>query len=180
LAQQQTQQQIADAARAQLGSTDYAKSAPPCGQWKCSKFVGAIVKAVGIPVHQGYSSDPNLPPVAGDWANPNVTIKNWTLLPVGGTPQAGDVAAYKENYADATGHAGIVYRVNHVRLSVGDPPGKPLVWYVAAVVIREGGRPVVGDVLYLSGKNGQVESRLSNDLSSGCDGARWIGVAPPH
>jgi hypothetical protein len=70
------------------------------------------LNAVGIGVHQGYPSDPNLPPVAGDWANPKVAIKNWTMLPVGATPQAGDVAAYKENYADATGHAGIVYQVN--------------------------------------------------------------------
>ena len=29
-------------------------------------------------------------------------------MPLGSTPQAGDVAAYRENYSDATGHAGIV------------------------------------------------------------------------
>jgi len=63
----------------------------------------------------------------------------------------------------------------YVRLTVGDPPNKPLVWYVAAVVIREDGQPVVDDVLYLMGANGEVESRLSKDLSSGCDGPRWVG-----
>jgi hypothetical protein len=63
----------------------------------------------------------------------------------------------------------------YVRLTVGDPPGKPLVWYVAAVVVLEDGRPVVDDVLYLEDKSGEVESRLSKDLSSGCDGARWVG-----
>jgi hypothetical protein len=68
----------------------------------------------------------------------------------------------------------------YVRLTVGDPPNKPMVWYVAAVVVREGGRPAVDDVLYLKGENGEVESRLSTDLSSGCDGARWVGEARQH
>jgi hypothetical protein len=68
----------------------------------------------------------------------------------------------------------------YVRLTVGDPPNKPLVWYVAAVVVREDGRPVVDDVLYLTGEKGEVESRLSKDLSSGCQGPRWVGEARPH
>lgn len=68
----------------------------------------------------------------------------------------------------------------YVRLTVGDPPGKPLVWYVAAVVVHENGRAVVDDVLYLKDKNGEVESRLSKELSSGCDGPRWIGETPQH
>jgi hypothetical protein len=66
----------------------------------------------------------------------------------------------------------------YVKLTLGDPPDKPLVWYVAVVVVREKGRPVVDDVLYLKDKNGEVESRLSKDLSSGCDGARWVGETP--
>jgi len=68
----------------------------------------------------------------------------------------------------------------YVRLKVGDPPGKPLVWYVSAVVVREnGGRPVVDDVLYLKDENGEVESRLSEYLSLGCDGAHWVGGTLP-
>lgn len=63
----------------------------------------------------------------------------------------------------------------YVRLTVGAPPDQPLVWYVAAIVVREGGRPAVDDVLYLKDKNGEVESRLSTDLSSGCDGPHWVG-----
>jgi hypothetical protein len=63
----------------------------------------------------------------------------------------------------------------YVRLTVGNPPNKPLVWYVAAVVVHENGRPVVDDVLYLKDENGEVESRLSTDLSSGCNGSRWVG-----
>jgi hypothetical protein len=68
----------------------------------------------------------------------------------------------------------------YVRLTVGDPPNRPLVWYVAAVVVREDGRPFVDDVLYLKGENGEVESRLSRDLSSGCDGPRWVGETRPR
>lgn len=68
----------------------------------------------------------------------------------------------------------------YVRLTVGDPPGELLVWYVAAVVVREGGRPVVDDVLYLTSKNGEVASRLSQGLSSGCNGSRWVGEGRPH
>ena len=40
----------------------------------------------------------------------------------------------------------------YVRLTVGDPPDKPLVWYVAVVVVREDGRPVVDDVLIPEGR----------------------------
>lgn len=59
----------------------------------------------------------------------------------------------------------------YVKLTLGDPADKPLVWYVGVVVVRENGRPVVDDVLYLKNKDGEVKSRLSKDLSSGCDGA---------
>ena len=107
----QKQQDLAKTAISEIGDKTYGKSAPPCG-WKCSKFVGDMLNAVGLPVHQGYKSNPDGPPVAGDWANPKVTIKGWTLLPLGSKPQAGDVAAYRENYSDATGHAGIVGYVN--------------------------------------------------------------------
>ena|SRR5579862_7277366 len=68
----------------------------------------------------------------------------------------------------------------YVRLNVGKPPDKPLVWYVAAVVIREDGRSVIDDVLYLKGDNGEVESSLSKDLSAGCDGAHWVGESGQH
>jgi hypothetical protein len=52
-----------------------------------------------------------------------------------------------------------------VRLTWGDPPDKPLTWYVAAVVVRENGRSAVDDVLYE--RQGR-ESSLSKDLSPGC------------
>jgi hypothetical protein len=53
-----------------------------------------------------------------------------------------------------------------------DGPGS---WRVEAVVVRENGRLVVDDVLYLKDKGGDVESRLSEVLSAGCSGPRWVG-----
>jgi hypothetical protein len=63
----------------------------------------------------------------------------------------------------------------YVRLTWGNPPDKPLIWYVSAVVVRENGRLAVDDVLYLKTKTGDVESSLAKTLSSGCDGGHWVG-----
>jgi len=63
----------------------------------------------------------------------------------------------------------------YLKLTWGSPPDKPLVWYVAAVVVRENGRPVVGDVLFLKDNDREIESRLSEDLAAGCNGPRWVG-----
>jgi hypothetical protein len=64
----------------------------------------------------------------------------------------------------------------YVRLAWGAPPEKPLIWRVAAVVVRENGHFVVDDVLFLKDKDQEVDSRLSETLAAGCDGTRWIGV----
>ncbi len=63
----------------------------------------------------------------------------------------------------------------YVRLALDNPPNDPWIWYVAAVVIYENGRPVVDDVLYLENEQGDIESRLSEALSSRCNGAHWVG-----
>lgn len=68
----------------------------------------------------------------------------------------------------------------YVKLTWGDPPDKPVVWYVAVVVIRENGRPVVDDVFYLKDQNGEIESSLSKDLSPGCIGTHWVGGVSNH
>jgi len=60
----------------------------------------------------------------------------------------------------------------YVRLTWGL---RPLVWRVAAIVVRENNHFVVDDVIYLKDQNRDVESRLSEYLSSGCDGPRWVG-----
>ena len=61
----------------------------------------------------------------------------------------------------------------YVRLTLSSAP--PETWDVAAVLVREGGHFVVDDVIYLTDKNSDIESRLSEDLSTGCDGPRWVG-----
>jgi hypothetical protein len=63
----------------------------------------------------------------------------------------------------------------YVRLAWGSPPDKPMIWYVAAILVPENDRLVLNDVLYLKNKKGDVESSLSKGLSYQCDGARWVG-----
>ena len=48
-------------------------------------------------------------------------------------------------------------------------------WQVAAIVRREGRRYVLDDVIYLKDKNNPSDVRLSQVLSSGCNGPHWIG-----
>lgn len=64
----------------------------------------------------------------------------------------------------------------YVRLTEGTPPEKPWTWDVAAIVIRENGRFVI-DVVFLRDENDDTESRLSEVLTRGCDGSRWVGYA---
>jgi hypothetical protein len=66
----------------------------------------------------------------------------------------------------------------YVRLTWG-PLLKPWIWRVAARVVRENGHFVVDDVIYLKDENRDVESRLSEYLSAGCDGGRWVGHGKP-
>ena len=52
----------------------------------------------------------------------------------------------------------------------------PSVWHVAAIVVREDGKFVVNDVIFLKEYSTlQAEFRLSEILASGCDGPRWVG-----
>jgi hypothetical protein len=62
----------------------------------------------------------------------------------------------------------------YVRLTWGSP-SNPWIWRVAVIVVRENGHFVVDDVIYLKDENRDVESRLSEYLSAGCDGPRWVG-----
>jgi len=67
-------------------------------------------------------------------------------------------------------------RVN-VRLTEGIPPEKPWSWEVAAIVIRENGRFVINEVVFLRDKDVDTESRLSEILKRGCDGSHWVGYS---
>jgi len=66
----------------------------------------------------------------------------------------------------------------YVRLTWGSS-ASPWIWHVAATVIRENGHFVVDDVIYLKDKDRDDESSLSEHLSSGCDGPRWVGQEKP-
>ena len=52
-------------------------------------------------------------------------------------------------------------------------------WDVAAVVISEGGRFVVDDVLFFKEDSTEIESRLSSFFDDDCKGSRWIGDRAP-
>lgn len=63
----------------------------------------------------------------------------------------------------------------YVKLTYAEPTFK-LLWYVAAIVVRENGRPVVDDVIYLRDKDHPDEGRLSRVLAgSECNGPRYSG-----
>lgn len=64
----------------------------------------------------------------------------------------------------------------YVRLTWGYPSERPWTTGVAATVVRENDHVVIDEVTYLKDKPEDTESRLSDALSFGCDGARWVGV----
>ena len=63
----------------------------------------------------------------------------------------------------------------YVKLTHEEPGGSPWTWQVAAILMREGGHYVVDDVIYLKDRPGDVDVRLSDYLSQGCDGPHWAG-----
>lgn len=66
-----------------------------------------------------------------------------------------------------------------LRVYVNLTHAKPFkdVWHVVAVVIRENGRPVVDDIIYLVDYAKPDESRLSLALTAeGCKGPRYVGT----
>jgi hypothetical protein len=68
------------------------------------------------------------------------------------------------------------FRVD-VRLMWGWPPERPWNSRVAPVLVRESGRLVLDDVIYLKDEKDESSEdyRLSQFLSSGCDGPHWVG-----
>jgi hypothetical protein len=64
----------------------------------------------------------------------------------------------------------------YVRLTRTDSEGRPSNWSVAAIVTKESGQFVVDDVIYLKDQD-YDESRLSEALSAGCSGPRWVGFS---
>jgi hypothetical protein len=66
----------------------------------------------------------------------------------------------------------------YIKLTYGSPTVKQWTWQVAAIVVQEHGHFAIDDVIYMKeGPEGRrlIDSRLSEYLSGGCDGARWVG-----
>jgi len=62
-----------------------------------------------------------------------------------------------------------------VRLTHDEPGENTWTWRVAAIVVQENGHFVVDDVIRLKDRLQDVDVRLSEYLSQGCDGPRWVG-----
>ena len=114
-------------------STDRLQDNPrayfDAGKDKCNLFVYEILTEAGaspgLPNPGGgwwWNNGP-YPPLAGQWADPNYTIKNWRMLSTDETPLLGDVAAERIDYrAGGTGHVMIVGEDNTF-IGTGSPPG---------------------------------------------------------
>ncbi len=65
----------------------------------------------------------------------------------------------------------------YVKLTHEEPSGNPWSWHVAVILLHEAGTGhlVVDDVIYLKDRPQDVDVRLSEYLSQGCDGPRWVG-----
>jgi hypothetical protein len=116
---------IVPVARSYRNNTSWAFSAnrPPYGKNtnKCNLFVYEILNEAGASVSmktrdrgflKGLFSERYVkhPPLAGQWANPGVSIPGWRVV---STPQPGDVVAEASQGNNYTGHVGIVSEVNN-------------------------------------------------------------------
>jgi RHS repeat-associated protein len=123
--QQGVRDKVVRTAKSYVGSEDwqYAKTKDNFGSEtnKCNQFVYDVLKQSGAdpgtPNRSGWIKrtlglGEKYPPTAGQWADPNVSIPGWEVLKPGESPQPGDVAAQKIDYADATGHVAIVTGAN--------------------------------------------------------------------
>jgi len=63
----------------------------------------------------------------------------------------------------------------YVKLTHDEAGESPWNWHVAAILVRENSHFVVEDVIYLKDNPQDVDVRLSEYLSQGCDGPRWVG-----
>ncbi|HXQ25927.1 MAG TPA: CHAP domain-containing protein [Candidatus Acidoferrales bacterium] len=85
----------------------------PPGTDKCNKYVYDVAKEAGAEALTKGSDGNMRPPLAGEWASPDVKIPNWEVLAGKDVPQPGDVAAYPlPGHPTYTGHSGIVTSVD--------------------------------------------------------------------
>jgi hypothetical protein len=71
----------------------------------------------------------------------------------------------------------LTYRETFQTYGRSPNPADTFSWFVAAVVIFEEGHYLVDDVLFFKEHSTEVETRLSEMLSQGCNGPKWIGYA---
>lgn len=115
-----TRERIAELAMGSIGSERWAYDVAngPYGPQtnKCNLFIHDILSMAGAgnPYRNGgrlYNwfgiGSPKYPILAGQWADPGYSIPGWDVV---STPAPGDIAAVAHDYADATGHVGIVVR----------------------------------------------------------------------
>ena len=106
---------IAKAAENHVGEDDWAYKkarknfANPSN--KCNLFVYEVLQKAGLEMglpngnwFLHYIRGGSSPLKAGEWGNPDLVIPGWEIV---GTPERGDVAAFKKQYNDASGHVGI-------------------------------------------------------------------------
>ena len=112
-------------AESYIGSKDWnfdvAKDNFDVGTNKGNKFVYDVTTEAGaspeLPngnrIGQLFGQTGSSPPTAEQWADPNYEIPGWEVLDEGEAPARGDVAAYRFNFSDATGHVAIVTDEGH-------------------------------------------------------------------
>ena len=92
-------------------SPHLAKLVPPARP-TCNLFVQKAVAESGAPKPVLTKEDGRKgTPEAAEWAGS--AVPGWRILGAGEKPQAGDVAARKKDFSDATGHSGIVTSVSN-------------------------------------------------------------------
>lgn len=106
---------IAEVAKTHVGQEDWAferrRGHFARGKNKCNQFVAEALREAGAYVPNIRGRLKLSPPSAKDWADPAVEIKGWTK-PFRKGAKPGDVVAIPHEYADATGHVGIVVEGN--------------------------------------------------------------------
>lgn len=131
---QDVRDKVAQVARSKVGSQNWLDQP---GHNQCNIFVHDVLKEAGTTppesdatswkhraaYYLGLVDSLNYPAQAGDWANPNMTLRCWKTLtvniaavgppPLPGTlpPDVsipGDVIAEAVQYSDATGHVGVI------------------------------------------------------------------------
>jgi cell wall-associated NlpC family hydrolase len=105
-------EKVVKTAKSKIGSTDWAygkekdnfkKNTNKCNQFVYDVIIEAGLPAPTVPKYVIFSR----PPTAGEWADKGLAINGWVVVK-DGKAQPGDVVAEGHEYADATGHVGIV------------------------------------------------------------------------